>query len=59
MELTEREKEIIYNALGKLYDSRVDGVYKYHSMTEILELHRKFYKEIKKDNKQYDSTLKE
>lgn len=49
MELTKREKEIIFNSLGKLHDSVIDDVYNYHSAEEVLELHEKFEKEIKND----------
>jgi ABC-type sugar transport system ATPase subunit len=49
VELSERELEIIFNALGKLHDSSIDGVYKYHRTDEIKELHDKVYQEMKKD----------
>lgn len=47
MEITEREKTIIFNALGYLHDRAVDGFYNYHSTKEINELHEQFYKEIR------------
>jgi hypothetical protein len=48
MELTKREIEIIFNALGRLHDSVIDGFYNYHSEIEILELQEKFEKEMKR-----------
>lgn len=48
MELSEREKEIIFNSLGRLYDAVIDGKYDYHRVEEISELHEKFYEELKK-----------
>jgi hypothetical protein len=49
MELTKRELEIIFNALCKLHDSAIDGIYNYHRTDEILEINYKICSEMKKD----------